>query len=223
MSGAPTTTPSAATPAPVSSLVSPAATASNAYAYIGPLLFAVLLLYVCWRFLVKKDDVVVHDSPRFRRALEIWDTVIVRSHATPRSTKRFMNRVRCLAMRLKPPAEGESRWTLLWRNSRAVDPDRANHSESVDLTESTLVALAAIYDIAPELVRNDDLFYRATEGVLQTVTAGEVPINPQLLKAFQEAVEKHNDSKQWFQSNWPPTPTERQFFLDLCADVTVRG
>ena len=79
----------------------------------GPAILAlIVLICIGWRVLGKADEVLVEDSPAFRKALEIWDTFIVQTHATPRSTKRFMNRVRCLAMRIRPFSESKSRWRM---------------------------------------------------------------------------------------------------------------
>lgn len=47
---------------------------------------------------------------------------------------------------------------------------------TLNLTESTLVALSAIYDIVPEIVRKDDLFRKAMAGVLDPMTKGEVEL-----------------------------------------------
>ena len=199
----------------------PVQAANSSLTYAWPLLGAALLLYACWRIIVRKEEVVVRDSPKFRDALEAWDTVIIRTHATPRSTKRFMNKVRCLAMRLRTPVEGETRGSLLWRRS-PDHPTSTTLPPTSRLPESTLVALSAIYDIAPEIVRNDQRYEKAMQGFLEPVSKGEVPIDSRVEAAFKEALERHS-TRFVSEGEWPPTSEQRELFLDMCADVTVRG
>jgi hypothetical protein len=70
-------------------------------------LLIVLLLPVAWltrRFSVES---IVDDSQSFREALRIWDHLIAMRRQTPRAIKRFMNRLRFLAMRVRDVAQEE--------------------------------------------------------------------------------------------------------------------
>ena len=201
-------------------LSAPEETKNGALAYLWPLTGTTLLLYGFWRALVKKDEGTVKDSPKFRVALKIWDFVIVLTHLSPRSTKRFMNKVRCLAMRLRAPEEVESRWTLL-RHSFAERRVASNASPSSDqLPEYTLVLLSSMYDISPQILQNDDFYKSAINGSLEPVSKAGVKISSLLKSKFREAVEKHSAE---FASTWPPSLEQRRMFLDMFADFIVRG
>jgi hypothetical protein len=213
------------TPVQTVSLDASTAARHSMSSYIWPFIGAACLLYMCWRSLTQKESVVVKDSPQFQKALKLWDKVILASHDTPRSTKRFMNRLRCLAMRLRPGTEDETRWNILlrWRSTgaRNTAPDNASQSGQ-KLPESMLVALSALYDIAPDLVRRDQTFSSAIHGSFEF---GEGPDQPSLVsKSIEQlllmALDQH---KAQFGSNWPPTDDQRQTFLRSCADVTVRA
>jgi len=61
-----------------------------------------LALWVLWFFystISRRADRVVKDSAKFREALDIWSAVVMSPMNTPRGAKRFLNRVRYLAMR----------------------------------------------------------------------------------------------------------------------------
>ena len=124
-------------------------------------------------------------------------------------------------MRLRPPVEGETRWNLLWRRS-PDHPTATALPATSRLPESTLVALSAIYDIAPEIVRNDQRYEKAMQGLLEPVSKGEVPVDSRVEAAFKEALESHS-ARFKGEGEWPPTSEQRKLFLDMCADVTVRG
>jgi hypothetical protein len=195
-------------------------TKNGALAYLWPLTGATLLLYGFWRALVKRDEGTVKDSPKFRVALKIWDFVIVLTHLTPRSTKRFMNKVRCLAMRLRAPEEVESRWSLL-RPSFAEERVASHTSPSSDqLPEYTLVLLSSMYDISPQILQNDEFYKSAINGSLEPVSKAGVKISSLLESKFREAVEQHRAE---FPATWPPSLEQRRMFLDMFADFTVRS
>ncbi|HYR30047.1 MAG TPA: P-loop NTPase fold protein [Thermoanaerobaculia bacterium] len=87
-----------------------------------PLFFVVLIL-VAAALRNRKPGLIVHDSEEFVAALEAWQPLIFAKHRTPRSLKRFINRVRYLAMRQRPQAD-------------ETVPD--------EMPESALVAMAAM-------------------------------------------------------------------------------
>src|SRR5262249_12411764 len=77
---------------------------------------------------------VIRDSPVFTKAIDDWGELIGLFTPTPRSTKRFMNRLRYIAMRQR-------------------SEDGADQAPRVDrIPESTLVALSAIEAARPECI-----------------------------------------------------------------------
>ncbi|HVE81269.1 MAG TPA: hypothetical protein VND93_00410, partial [Myxococcales bacterium] len=91
------------------------------------------------------------DSREFREALERWSAVIQLRNPTPRALKRFLNRLRFWAMRLRAerepviPVSPWQRWLL-----RAPAPPARPQS----MSEATLVALAAMHALRPGVVEN---------------------------------------------------------------------
>ncbi|MEK6210062.1 MAG: hypothetical protein AABM64_06770 [Pseudomonadota bacterium] len=73
-------------------------------------MFAGLILFVAGAvvLVLSRPQIVVKDSKSFRDALAIWNDVILTTQDTPRKLKRFMNRLRWLAMRTRKiePAPG---------------------------------------------------------------------------------------------------------------------
>jgi hypothetical protein len=89
------------------------------------------------------------DSRDFREALERWCEVIQLRQPTPRALKRFLNRLRFWAMRLraeKEPAQVVSPWQRLFSRG----PEARGNPEA--MSEAALVALAALHEIRAELV-----------------------------------------------------------------------
>ncbi len=81
------------------------------------------------------------DSANFQRALEIWADWLSERHQSPRSFKRFVNRVRFLAMLERgASAQPESWWAQLqrWRQ------ERGSQQPVVDRISPAIVAYAAI-------------------------------------------------------------------------------
>jgi photosystem II stability/assembly factor-like uncharacterized protein len=114
-----------------------------------------LLAAGVWMALKNLPEVVIKDSPEFAEALKIWLPVITTRRHTPRSIKRFLNRVRYLAMRQRPQEQDETRWDRLrsWVRQTAgfaqahEPPPRAANT----IPESLLVALSALQIGYPEM------------------------------------------------------------------------
>jgi hypothetical protein len=108
-----------------------------------------LLALIAWIAVNRRPDPVLHDSDKFKRALRIWNDVVYARRSTPRALKRFVNRVRFLAMaKHDEPRPG----TLLDRIVAAATGDKPapkrspQQTDSADLKDETLVALAAIHE-----------------------------------------------------------------------------
>jgi hypothetical protein len=108
---------------------------------LGVLLaFALLLItiLVIFKFLPRmQPEPVVSDGPEFKKALRIWLKGIVKTRDTPRAVKRFVNRLRFMAMRL--------------RDLSAVDK-----TKRPPLDEAGLVALAVIEDLNNDYLGETD-------------------------------------------------------------------
>lgn len=101
------------------------------------LFFIIVLVPVAWltrRFTVEST---VNDSKDFRDALRIWDDLIAARRQTPRAIKRFMNRLRFLAMRVRDVVREEE--------DRGVKPA---------LDEPMLVTFAAMEELSAVEPRN---------------------------------------------------------------------
>jgi hypothetical protein len=117
----PTAEPSAATPTPPSS---PGALwpGQEIHRPSLPLWLTVALLVAgvgLW-VLTSLPDVEVRDSEDFTEALEEWFPLLYAREPTPRSLKRFLNRVRFYAMRQSPGAAPRSRLAALADGARRL-------------------------------------------------------------------------------------------------------
>ena len=118
-------------------------------------LLAGLLAYAMLRSL----DAVVRDSEAFNQAVNIWKRLVIAKSANPREIKRFQNRVRYFAMRLRDD-----------RERKVVSPETQQ-------TEAMLVALAALHHTEPALVGNALLFQegRSTSNLPAALTRQNFP------------------------------------------------
>jgi len=168
-------------------------------------------------------DVVVRDSQPFIDALNIWRPVIMLNHRTPRSIKRFLNRVRFYAMCQRAlassgahmkghgphPAMGLIPSFVGWL--RAMPAPHAQLHAGMEGKEHLLVALAALHDVAPESLGRLD-FYRALQEPHSTFGAWPIP---------SEVKEAWRTHAQKFQEEAPPLE-ELHAFQRLSGSVTMR-
>ena len=96
---------------------------------------AALVLRELWK---RRELGAVQDSPEFQQALQKWNDMIQVGNTSPRALKRFMNKLRYLAMRQRAAAEGEA------------IPGLAGGSPGIP--EDALVALSAIENYDPRLL-----------------------------------------------------------------------
>jgi photosystem II stability/assembly factor-like uncharacterized protein len=96
-----------------------------------------------WRLSIP-PGVVIRDSREFEEALATWHPLVFSSRKTPRSIKRFLNRVRYLAMlqRGQSPEPTAGQQFLAWFGRRK-DPAQSGEKAPA-IPERALVALAAI-------------------------------------------------------------------------------
>lgn len=193
----------AAGAAPSGGFIAANAEGISGHFWLWPLL---LLLAALAMILFQRPQVVVKDSPAFLEALEIWHPLVAAVHNTPRSIKRYMNRLRYFAMRLRPDRP-ERPW---WRRLPGMPAPAAEGSaEQEILSEPNLVALAALYYFKPELIA-DEIFF------LKQMDAAE-NVASESAKVLVPALETHRVRFR----DWPPTHADRQRFAELTAQVRV--
>ncbi len=133
------------------------------------------------------------DTPAFRAALESWHKVIVAGDPTPRGIKRFVNRVRFLAMM-----------------EQALESDQ--------IPEGVLVGLAALHHAKVELAALDEIFQ--TSGAQPSMGAEsegeetETSFPDNLQNAIQEATQNTPD--------WPPSQKHVERFMHMVEFMHVR-
>lgn len=106
---------------------------------------------------VKRRTQVVEDSPDFKKALQAINPLLTASNVTPRVVKRYQNRMRYLAARMRPARyEPDAVDTILnWlgkKLGRTIVPKawfEAEQQSRLAIPEPALIALGAIEVIAP--------------------------------------------------------------------------
>jgi hypothetical protein len=107
-------------------------------------------------------DPELEDSQEFANALKTWHPWVVIKRQTPRSVKRYKNRVRYFAMRLRSDDEPQPAWKRLlqrWKKTSAdKEADEELRPDEVPLQEPLLVALGAIHHCNNHWIEDDELF-----------------------------------------------------------------
>ena len=95
-----------------------------------PVLSAFLLLASAFWVLTRRPTEIIQDSRHFTEALEIWQPIIGQQYRTPREIKRFLNRIRYIAMRWRRPSvqKPKVRATILGLVAAKNHPDTARTS-----------------------------------------------------------------------------------------------
>lgn len=115
-----------------------------------PVLGLLMLIWIGITIMTRRPGLIVKDSPRFVEALTVWHSVIFSRQSTPRSTKRFMNHVRYLAMRQRRSTDSSSFLRQMFFPEKpppeagAQDSDRLKPESLKAIPDEALVALAAI-------------------------------------------------------------------------------
>ncbi len=152
-----------------------------------PLWLVALLLIVIvglgvWRLSIP-PGVVLRDSQEFETALATWHPLVFSFRNTPRSIKRFLNRVRYLAMLQRGQSAEPVGWRavlawLLRRLAGRLEQTAAGNGHHTTIPEDVLVALAAIDHCHPEWLGNNEFFLAP-----QLVLAGQ-PIPDEIRAAL---------------------------------------
>ncbi len=101
---------------------------------LGLIVLGTLIAALSW---LRAPVIVLKDSPEFVKALDIWFPVITAHPYTPRTLKRFLNRVRFVAARMGDPKPERSRLdTLLrWLDARLGSGASSTPSVSTTIAE----------------------------------------------------------------------------------------
>jgi photosystem II stability/assembly factor-like uncharacterized protein len=109
------------------------------------ILLVTLVSFWALRELARAHVPLEKDSEDFRKALELWAPVVYHANPSPRSVKRYLNRVRYMAMCQRPQLEGRTRWRRLSELFRSNGAEAAAKQPSTVIPERDLVALAALH------------------------------------------------------------------------------
>jgi photosystem II stability/assembly factor-like uncharacterized protein len=138
-------------------------------------LSVLLVGFGIWRLSIP-PDVIVRDSEEFEKALSAWHPLIVAARNTPRAIKRFLNRVRYLAMLQRRQSPEPTRWQRLLSWFRSLRGGAESATADTDpaplIPEGALVALAAIEHCHPDWLGDDRLF-RDSERLVAELPAAE--------------------------------------------------
>jgi len=169
--------------------------------------------------LTTRPGVVTHDSKPFADALDqVWYPLVLARQNTPRTAKRFVNRLRYLAMRQRVSHEQASMWERALFPQRLREPSTT--TDSVRIPEPFLVAMAAIEQLEPIWIYDDVAFQWLAEGDKPLVGyPGTNDANGALIeKARAKHLEAFRDKFAWssiskyrdrFIKIWPRTdPTQ---------------
>ena len=172
----------------------------------------VLLVTSAVALVLSRPHIVVRDSKSFRDALAIWDEVIVSTQNTPRKLKRFMNRLRWLAMRTRKIEPAPGAWG---RIRQAWDEFRGHLAVEApgQIPEAVLVGLAAMQAAGKDWADLNSIDWS------EFATDEEEPKRKEALGAHQKHVELAAADSTF--GNWPPTPEQMRLFDELSRAVTV--
>jgi hypothetical protein len=183
-------------------------------------LAGIFLLLVTNVVLTTRPGVVTKDSEQFTDAMEkVWYPLVLAKQNTPRAAKRFVNRVRYLAMRQRAFREDASMW------ERALFPQRLREPEGPHdwrpIPEPLLVAMAAIEQMEPFWIYDAKAFSRlaASDGTSSEPLTypGGTPSSAALLgtaRAMHQEV--FSDPKYVLaHADWQSLPAYRSTFLAI--------
>ena len=170
-------------------------------------LAALFLLLITNIVLTTRPGVQTRDSQQFTDAMEkVWYPLVLAKQNTPRAAKRFVNRVRYLAMRQRYYRDRASLWERTLFPQRLVSPKRSE--EVARIPEPILVAMAAMEQMEPAWVYDDKSFQGIVDGGSAEGTL--------LAKAVGRHRELFSNSKT---SQWAFLPNFRNTFLMIWPRV----
>ena len=180
--------------------------------FAGMIVAIALLLAVGILRLADEVDIAVHDSDDFSGALAIWQDLVAHRRGTPRHLKRFVNRVRLLAMRERDLRARLPGWIRVyrWIRQRFTNWRPAKLNPGVfEQDEEMLVALSAIQDYDEPQLQDDDRW--------RVLKADEGGAEHGIKERLKAAVSGHR--KKF--AGWAPTDEQRNRVLALVKGLPV--
>ncbi|MDQ3651242.1 MAG: YCF48-related protein [Acidobacteriota bacterium] len=178
--------------------------------------FIAALALGAWAF-TRRPDVITKDSKEFEDALRIWCPLVYARQKTPRSIKRFMNRVRYLAMRYRPSEAMPAPWEdfvlkigALFGWKREPPPAEQQTRERI---EPILVALSAIHHLNPTWIENENQWTAIANESL-SVVGGSATDARTLVQQARDTHIRHF-------GRWGVTNQHREEFLRMLAGIRV--
>ena len=163
-----------------------------------------------------KPGVVVKDSPEFEEALRVWLPLISGKRQTPRAIKRFVNKVRYLAMLQRQQTSNKNLWDRISRLLR-VRPSQSTaetlSNEDVQIPEASLVALSAIQQFYPLWIQHDQ-FYKLASDNDEDYTEDSIAAR----NAIRGRVTEHE--RQF--GDWRATHSYHAQFLSITSGIRTR-
>ncbi len=124
-----------------------------------PVIPGLLLLGIGFWVLTRRPNEIIQDSQKFTEALEIWQPVIGQQYKTPREIKRFLNRVRYIAMRWRKPSSQKAPFERFvdWLQSK-VKHAKVDQEDVPEINEAEIVRMAALEGLGGEqAIHRDDI------------------------------------------------------------------
>lgn len=199
----------------------PNPTAWHRWAFAASLLFAAF-------FTLRRVPYLIQDGVPFRMALELWHPLLAmeQDQATPREIRRFENRARYYAMRLRPhPPQRKSQLRRFaeWLDRRGGGkPPDSPPDAKTSIPEELIVGLSAIRHAAPEHI---DL------AAAQNEEPGEN--EPRMRRAVAVFIRRHRDraretnkatngsgTAQKFEY-WTITSSQLEQFLEVAGEYNA--
>ncbi|MCG8493968.1 MAG: KAP family NTPase, partial [Sneathiellales bacterium] len=179
----------------------------NSFELFGKIavLLIALLLFIGIRRSSKEQDEKIEDTARFKDALSIWNPAVFASNPTPRDMKRYHNRLRFNAMRLR---SFNAKWTWLDKIFNGEGPEEP---EKIKIPEPTLVALGAVESFAPGLISgkeasenyNPDDFNAAVQEELKKMN-GSISVKKNGSANAGDGTDILKDFEKHYPKLWPP-------------------
>ena len=186
-----------------------------------PYLLGFLILLAALVILFRRPERIVEDSPKFQKALGIWQECLMLRQQTPRTIKRFLNHLRYLAMRYR---QDEEPWSI-WQ--RWIKGDKRQIDAPVIFSEPALVALSMLFFLEPSWVRQPQKFNQVNaerfdvliDDVLDENGRKDHQKREELVRKLTETVQAH---KSAFGAKSLATDKQRRHFLDARSEAAVR-
>jgi hypothetical protein len=202
-------------PAPSDSSQSPAPQIQNSrvalsrYWMLLPLSVPLLLVYLA---LTRQEEVVTHDTKPFKSSLDIWYPLVMLDYRnTPRNAKRFVNKVRYLAMRqkafqdTKPITKGE-KLLRKWLTGKEEAPSPGPPSQIIP--ESLMVPLAALHECNPNWIDSLQMFSLLQD---QIGLGGKI----EYAKLLKSLIDRHEREF----GNWSQISSYRNPFIAMQGEI----